>query len=240
MASTKTALQYLLIRPYPSLRVLFASPSLRIPGMLQSPIMDKIGGNSKARDELTQALAQGRSVTATVRWITKPGERGRNRWIAFTPLLGSHKQVGVWIAVLVDDELENEDRPRQPPPVKYRASAPSRAPAPAPVIAPKTPTRSSPEQPSVVPDPGGSHDTTDLQQKALPDRPVSSRKEAVFANLTQPITTLVPEIDENYETLEVRLQKKRDRDAARLRDGVPVKPTYKSLSPYAFMNNDGP
>lgn len=36
---------YLLIRPYPSLRILFASPSLRVPGILQSPFMAKIGGS---------------------------------------------------------------------------------------------------------------------------------------------------------------------------------------------------
>jgi hypothetical protein len=37
---------YLLVRPYPSLRILFASPSLRVPGILQSPLMSKIGGKS--------------------------------------------------------------------------------------------------------------------------------------------------------------------------------------------------
>jgi len=36
---------YLLVRPYPSLRILFASPSQRIPGILQSPFLNKIGGS---------------------------------------------------------------------------------------------------------------------------------------------------------------------------------------------------
>jgi hypothetical protein len=42
---------YLLIRPYPSLRVLFASPSLRVPGILQRPFMNKIGGSLRVREE---------------------------------------------------------------------------------------------------------------------------------------------------------------------------------------------
>jgi hypothetical protein len=70
---------YLLVRPHPSLKILFASPSLRVPGILQSPFMAKIGGSSRVRDELTQALADGRGVTAKVRWVSKHGMEGRNR-----------------------------------------------------------------------------------------------------------------------------------------------------------------
>ena len=51
---------YLLVRPYPSLRILFASPSQRVPGILQSPFMNKIGGSNRVREELTAALADGR------------------------------------------------------------------------------------------------------------------------------------------------------------------------------------
>lgn len=72
---------YLLVRPYPSLRVLFASPALRVPGISQSPFMDKIGGSPRVREELTQALADGRGVTAKVKWVTKGDVEGRNRWI---------------------------------------------------------------------------------------------------------------------------------------------------------------
>lgn len=62
---------YLLVRPYPSLRILFASPSLRVPGMLQSSLMARVGGISpKVRDALTQAFADGHGVTAKVRWMT--------------------------------------------------------------------------------------------------------------------------------------------------------------------------
>ncbi|KAH6655325.1 hypothetical protein BKA67DRAFT_508066, partial [Truncatella angustata] len=106
---------YLLVRPYPSLRVLFASPSLRVPGMLQSNLMHRIGGSSKVREAIAQAFADGNGVTAKVRWISGRGEQqqqqqnnveGRGRWIHCTPLLGSNGTVGVWMIVLVDDEQE--------------------------------------------------------------------------------------------------------------------------------------
>lgn len=109
--------QYLLIRPYPSLRILFASPSLRVPGILQSPFMNKIGGSTRVQDELTTALAEGRGVTAKVRWVSKADEDGRNRWIHCTPLLGSNGQIGVWMVVLVDDDQELSRRWKQAPPV---------------------------------------------------------------------------------------------------------------------------
>ncbi|KAI4161414.1 MAG: hypothetical protein L6R39_000086 [Caloplaca ligustica] len=108
---------YLLIRPYPSLRILFASPTLRVPGILQSPFMNKIGGSSRVRDELTSALAEGRGVTAKVRWVTRADEDGRNRWIHCTPLVGSNGQIGVWMIVLVDDDQGLSRRWKQAPPV---------------------------------------------------------------------------------------------------------------------------
>ncbi|KAF1984235.1 hypothetical protein K402DRAFT_395896 [Aulographum hederae CBS 113979] len=61
---------YLLIRPYPSLRILFCSPSLRVPGMLQSPFLSRVGGSARVREELRTALAEGRGVTAKIRWIS--------------------------------------------------------------------------------------------------------------------------------------------------------------------------
>ncbi|KAI4119537.1 MAG: hypothetical protein LQ345_000599 [Seirophora villosa] len=108
---------YLLIRPYPSLRILFASPTLRVPGILQSPFMNKIGGSSRVRDELTSALAEGRGVTAKVRWVTRVDEEGRSRWIHCTPLVGSNGLIGVWMVVLVDDDQGLSRRWKQAPPV---------------------------------------------------------------------------------------------------------------------------
>ncbi len=111
---------YLLIRPYPSLRILFASPTLRVPGILQSPFMAKIGGSSRVREELTQALADGRGVTAKIRWLTSKTEtEGRSRWIHCTPLLGNTGAIGVWMIVIVDDDTSPSanKRYRMPPPV---------------------------------------------------------------------------------------------------------------------------
>ncbi|KAI9888943.1 MAG: hypothetical protein M1814_006121 [Vezdaea aestivalis] len=109
---------YLLIRPFPSLRILFASPSLRVPGILQSPFMARVGGTSRVREELTHALAEGRGVTAKIRWITSNADEGRSRWIHCTPLLGSNQQIGVWMVVLIDDDKDTSTRKwRQAPPV---------------------------------------------------------------------------------------------------------------------------
>ncbi|KAI9162776.1 saponin hydrolase precursor [Paramyrothecium foliicola] len=82
---------YLLVRPYPNLRVLFASPSLRVPGMLQSHFMERIGGSSMVHDAITQAFAEGNGITAKVRWTTKVDRhgRGRPRWIHFPILAGN-------------------------------------------------------------------------------------------------------------------------------------------------------
>lgn len=60
---------YLLVRPYPSLRILFTSPSMRVPGILQSPLLDRIGGSTRMRDQLVEALAAGQGVTAKVKWL---------------------------------------------------------------------------------------------------------------------------------------------------------------------------
>ncbi|KAJ5591487.1 uncharacterized protein N7459_001856 [Penicillium hispanicum] len=97
---------YLLVRPYPSLRVLFTSPSLQIPGMLQSSFFARIGSSSAVKDELLQAMVHGRSVTARIRWVTRFNTEGRNRWVHCTPLHASNGQVGVWMVVVVDDDEE--------------------------------------------------------------------------------------------------------------------------------------
>ncbi|PNS21468.1 Phototropin-2 [Sphaceloma murrayae] len=109
---------YLLLRPYPSLRILFTSPSLRIPGMLQSPFLSRVGGSSRVRSELSEAFAEGRGVTAKIRWLTRPetdvdeGE-GRTRWIHATPLLNHKGETGVWMVVLVDADSREGDGSRR-------------------------------------------------------------------------------------------------------------------------------
>ncbi|KAL5118348.1 hypothetical protein ACEQ8H_003697 [Pleosporales sp. CAS-2024a] len=103
---------YLLVRPAPSLRILFSSPSLRVPGILQSPFLDRIGGSNRVRASVGNALADGsRGVTAKIRWLSRAVasledayEEGRPRWIHCTPLLGASGSVGVWMIVLIDED----------------------------------------------------------------------------------------------------------------------------------------
>ncbi|KAJ4286078.1 hypothetical protein N0V90_013427 [Kalmusia sp. IMI 367209] len=117
---------YLLIRPAPSLRILFVSPSLRVPGILQSRFLDRIGGNNRVRNSVAEALTDSsRGVTAKIRWLTTAAanldsdnnEEGRPRWIHCTPLLGQSGAIGVWMVVLVDDE-------KQPSPARRFRTAP--------------------------------------------------------------------------------------------------------------------
>ncbi|KAL8817155.1 MAG: hypothetical protein Q9223_003955, partial [Gallowayella weberi] len=60
---------YLLLRPYPSLRIIFVSPSLRIPGLLQAPILSRIGGSPHVRSGLANAFENGEGITAKVTWL---------------------------------------------------------------------------------------------------------------------------------------------------------------------------
>lgn len=71
--------------------------------------MKKIGGSNRVREELTAAFAEGRGVTAKVRWVSRGDEQGKNKWIHCTPLVGNQGQIGVWMVVIVDDE-NNPDR----------------------------------------------------------------------------------------------------------------------------------
>ena len=80
--------------------------------------MNKIGGSGRVRDELTAALAEGRGVTAKVRWVSKVDDEGRSRWLHCTPLVGSNGQIGVWMIVLIDDDDGSLHRKwKQAPPV---------------------------------------------------------------------------------------------------------------------------
>lgn len=115
--------QYLLVRPAPSLRILFTSPTLRVPGILQSPFLSRIGGSPRVRRDLEQAMSEGRGVTAKIRWLTRASEDGegdgRSRWIHATPLYSHSGSVGVWMVVLVDEESAPGDARR-----RFRAAPP--------------------------------------------------------------------------------------------------------------------
>jgi hypothetical protein len=105
------------------LRILFASDALRTPGILQSPLLTRIGGSARVQTELSAALAAGRGVTAKVRWVSgRPSadNTGSTRWIHCTPLLGRSGSIGVWMIVIVDQEgHEPVRRFKAAPPVAW-------------------------------------------------------------------------------------------------------------------------
>ena len=101
---------YLLVRPHPSLRILFASPDLRIPGILQQPLMKSIGGSLRVRQDLAHALEVGRKVTAKVQWLSKSVSNSNTSWIHCTPLLGVNDSIGVWMVILVDADADDDNR----------------------------------------------------------------------------------------------------------------------------------
>ncbi|KAL9011715.1 MAG: hypothetical protein Q9173_003466 [Seirophora scorigena] len=112
---------YLLIRPHPSLRILFASPDLRVPGILQSPLMEQIGGSPRVRDDLYHALEAGQKVTAKVQWLSKSSHNSRSRWIHCTPLISANGLIGVWMVILVEDD--------EGPPAAAASAAPEALPS---------------------------------------------------------------------------------------------------------------
>ncbi|KAI4722418.1 hypothetical protein E4T48_01399 [Aureobasidium sp. EXF-10727] len=102
---------YLLVRPFPSLRITFTSPALRIPGLLQTKFMERLGGPQDVRDGVLDSLSHGTPVTAKISWLStipdsphRTSIEGKPRWIHCTPLLGSDEKVGVWMIVMVEQE----------------------------------------------------------------------------------------------------------------------------------------
>lgn len=110
MSLTGVYKNYLLVRPYPSFKVLFTSPSLQIPGMLQSSFLNRIGETGPKRDNIINAMMAGRSVTARIKWMTKFNNYGRHRWIHCTPLVANNGRIGVWMVVVIDDDDESSVR----------------------------------------------------------------------------------------------------------------------------------
>ncbi|KAH0166999.1 hypothetical protein KCU67_g4063, partial [Aureobasidium melanogenum] len=117
---------YLLVRPYPSLRITFTSPALRIPGLLQTKFIDRIGGPQDVRDGVLDSLSHATPVTAKISWLSSPtlpdsprriSIEGKPRWIHCTPMLGSDDKVGVWMIVMVEQEhiTGNLTRPSELP-----------------------------------------------------------------------------------------------------------------------------
>ncbi|KAF2215633.1 hypothetical protein CERZMDRAFT_34480, partial [Cercospora zeae-maydis SCOH1-5] len=101
---------YVLVRPAPSLRILFASPTMRSAAPLQTPLLHTIGGSKQKRENLEASLRAGDVVTARVRWLNTPNENGEGpgatRWLHCTPLIHYNGQVGLWMIVLVKPDVD--------------------------------------------------------------------------------------------------------------------------------------
>lgn len=123
--------EYLLIRPAPTLRVIFASPSVESPeNIVQTPFMSHVSGPKSTLDGLKDSFASGVPVTAKVTWhpmgksdaifsrydaqdyqarrrsasIEQNSERikPQKRWISATPLYGADGRIGVWMVALIE------------------------------------------------------------------------------------------------------------------------------------------
>lgn len=201
--------------------------------------MNRIGGSARVRDELTQALAEGRGVTAKVRWMSRPDDDGRNRWIHCTPLMGSNGQIGVWMLVIVDDEQEDLKRSRQAPPVPsnmQNAHAMSDVPGSAITSQTAWPPKSDAQM------------TTTSgwgEPNGIPERrtnPSDWTLAALRREGPNDSTDVDEEENEGYQTLEERLATRRRLEAERMYDqpgsATPLRRTYKSLSPYPFSLDD--
>lgn len=87
------------------------------PGIMQTPLLNKINSSSEAYEDLTRALETGNEITSRVHWMAKRDQGGRQRWLRCTPLLSSNGQIGVWFVIIVDDEQADGRLRRQAPPV---------------------------------------------------------------------------------------------------------------------------
>ena len=229
---------YMLIRPAPSFQILFASPALRIPGLVPSPILERIGGSPQVRNELEQALEEGRGVTARIRWVSRAGREGRSRWIHFTPLLRSDGQIGVWVAILVDDDEETEvktkthDNNKVLPDIRTGKQAPGQQPA---MQQPLKTSETTHHKPKISW--SGPEVDPEARRASLHWMSQQQRKDDSFS--VQTVSTSDGEEDEQFETLEQRLQRKRAQEAAHMIENasdVPTRRTYKSLNPIGFLN----
>ena len=83
--------------------------------MTQRPLTSMIGGSTRVRQHLANALEIGRKVTARVIWQCGDGDEDRPCWIHCTPLLGASDVIGVWMVILVETDEVDTEEVKQPP-----------------------------------------------------------------------------------------------------------------------------
>jgi len=111
---------FMLLRPAPSLRIVFVSPKLRrIGNVLQTPFLSHVAAPDATLRGLAGSLKTGVPVSAKIHFTSERGENrdgnklpngtkhddgknGRAIWVSCTPLIGADDQVGVWMCVVVE------------------------------------------------------------------------------------------------------------------------------------------
>lgn len=111
---------YMLIRPAPSLRIIFVSPKLqKWVRKVQSPFLSHVAAPARTLAGLKESFVAGMPVSAKINFMAQPGDRrdgfsvgknhshedgrhGKAYWISATPLLGSDDRPGVWMVVFVE------------------------------------------------------------------------------------------------------------------------------------------
>ena len=117
---------YMLIRPAPSLRIIFQSPKLqKLGNAVRSPFLAHVAAPGITLAGLRESFSTGTPVTAKIDFMAKAGEsrngtktdgdakpkdgaRARTCWISATPLLGGDDKVGVWMVVMVEKAKERK------------------------------------------------------------------------------------------------------------------------------------
>jgi len=121
---------YMLIRPAPSLRIIFLSPkvSRRLGNVLQHPFLSHVAAPAATLAGLKKSFGTGTPVSAKLTLMLTPGERrdgtatgpgvkpedgrlGQACWISATPLYGSDDRIGVWMIVMVEKSHATSARP---------------------------------------------------------------------------------------------------------------------------------
>ncbi|ETN36446.1 uncharacterized protein HMPREF1541_08724 [Cyphellophora europaea CBS 101466] len=111
---------YMLIRPAPSLRIIFVSAKLqKAVKTVQSPFLSHVAAPSRTLSGLKESFIAGMPVSAKINFMAQSGERrdgvkidtsykhedgknGKAYWISATPMLGSDDLPGVWMVVFVE------------------------------------------------------------------------------------------------------------------------------------------
>jgi PAS domain S-box-containing protein len=189
---------YFLMRPSPSLKIIFASPALRKMGnLVQSTFLSHVTAPRATLKGLKESFEAGNPVTAKVIFSAQASKSkdsrqldrgqgkknieeassskmGRTFWISATPLLGSDDEIGVWMVVLVDQRSLGSDTSYMRSHGKSQPATPSIANADQ---APEATNRVGPESPSM-----STSKTTRPSHINLPDRMGSRQGKTRQAN----------------------------------------------------------